>query len=1064
MKGRQQAASTAQSYQGNTVRAHGLVVDSQGEPVVGASVVQKGSKSNGTVTDVEGFYTLDVPRGSSLEISCIGMVTQQVKAGQQSVVTMSDDSNALNEEVVVGYGTQKKVNLTGAVTSINFDDKMNSRPLTNVSSALTGMSAGMAVAQSTGKPGSSATINIRGIGTLNDNQPLVLVDGVEWSMDNVNPADIESISVLKDASSTAIYGALGANGVILITTKKGSGKIKFNYLGSVTAQQAHNKLELVSDYPEHMRLANETAYQREMNPYYTQETIDMWEAAKKTPDAVNDYGTPYSKAYPNTDWFDAIFDTGVSTNHHISMTGSSDKSNFAVSLGYYNNPGVMNIADGVDSGVKKVSFQSRIEGKVGNWLTLGANIMGSRSHLGMADTGTLFQYLALTVPGIYPGGENHIYGAPGNPEESSNANNILKNSDVGGRNIRKDANLQGYFIAKIIEGLSVEGRYDYQEYNQEANSWGTPTQLYNFTNNSVSWASTLDDAKINFANYRSERKSVDLIVRYNKTFGTDHEFAAMAGYNGQWYDYRNNNSSKRGMSSWTLHEQSTASINENINSYYTNWRMSSWFGRLNYAYKSRYLAEVNLRYDGSSRFSPDSRWGLFPSFSAGWRISEEAFMAKTRSWLSNMKLRVSYGKVGNNRTSDYAWQSTYKVTPVVLADAMVSGLKIDRIGNNNLEWETTKSFDLGLDLGFLNNRLTAELDYYTKKTTGILYSPSLYLTMGVKGGTTQNFADVSNRGFEATVNWNDHIGEVTYNVGANIAFNRNRVTKYKGQLEQYWDENGNYVNNIGEVSEAGFGTQGRIIEGHKMGDTYLKRPYSGTGNYNGGELDVNAGPKDGIIRTEQDLQWVKAMIAAGYKFEGKTVVRRNNLWYGDLIYADTNGDGNYGDSNDYRFTGHSNTPKTNYSFHFSAAYKGFDLYALFTGAAGFYLYYQPNFTIQPGYGAYKYIADDHYYYDPENSSFPTNVSAKYPRLGGTNSSTSTFWEYKGDYLKLKNLQLGYTLPATLTQHLSIDKIRFYVSAENLCTWTSYPGMDPEMGNAVTYPIMKQYSFGMQLTF
>lgn len=440
-------------------------------------------------------------------------------------------------------------------------------------------------------------------------------------------------------------------------------------------------------------------------------------------------------------------------------------------------------------------------------------------------------------------------------------------------------------------------------------------------------------------------------------------------------------------------------------------------------------------------------------------------MSSLRSWLDNFKIRASYGVTGNNRTSNYAWQATYASSTIALEGGKTSAMFTSKIGNENLKWETTRTTDVGIDFAMFGNRLSGEVDWYNKNTSGILFVPSLSITMGQVTGATENIAEVDNKGLEFNLKWNDKVGDFRYAVGANISFNRNIVKKYKGALVKGWAEDGQYVNNLADVSESGFG--GRIAEGYKLGETYLRKIYRGTGDYDGsGNLDLNAGPKDGIIRTESDMEWVRMMVESGYKFCGVNMVSKNTLWYGDIIYEDSNGDGNYGDTNDQNFTGHTSTPKYTYGLNVSLGWKGIDLYMLFSGAGGHYLYWQTAPSLASGYNTYSFLVENRYFYDPENPGDPrTAVDSKYPRMGGRNTgAASDFWEYKGDYLKLKNIQLGYTLPSSLTRRFKVDRLRVYATADNLFTVTSYPGLDPEIGTSITYPLMRQYALGIQLTF
>ena len=1049
-----------------TVR--GTVKDTNGEALIGAGVLVKGS-SNGVAADANGSFTLEnVPSDAIIVVSDLGIVSQEIPVGGRSEinVVLEEDKRLLEEVVVVAYGTQKKVNLTGAVSAVNIDDQAISRPSVNMSGALAGLASGVSVQQSSGKPGTSATIRVRGIGTLNNNEPYVLVDGVEWSMDNLNPADIESISILKDAASTAIYGALGANGVILVTTKSGNGRIKFNYNGYVSVQNAVNKLKMISDYAEYMELVNEGYTNIDNSAHYSQSTIETWREAAKYPNAMNEFGMPNYMAYPNTEWFSVIFKPGVSQNHHITMAGSQKDLRYSVALGYTDNPGIMNVAEGVNSGQQKLTFQTKAEATAAKWLTIGTNIYGTRDDMGVASTSNVFSYLSKTVPGIYPG-EPYKYGYPSSTEESTTANNLLNWLDRCGNDTRLNVTASGHFSAKIYNGLSLDGKATYTIFRREVKNYGTDrNSTWDYVRNKRYANESMAGLSVTDTDYKSDRFDTELILRYEAPLPESHQLGAIAGYATQHYSWRELAAGKKGMTDPSLTDlDSVANINSIVGQS-TEWAMASFFGRINYAYKSRYLLEANLRRDASSRFSPEARWGLFPSFSGGWRISEEPFMASAKSWLDNLKLRASWGMVGNCRTSDYAWQAIYGSIPVVMGGAKMTGLAMTKLGNENLQWESTTSLDAGIDIAMFKNRLTAELDWYDKTTSGILFVPSIPLTMGSVTAATENIAQVNNQGVELSIRYRGNFAGIEYSVGVNGSYNTNIVRKYKGALDKRWNEgHTEYINNLADVSEAGFG--GRICEGHMLGETYALTLYRGTGAYDGsGLIDLKGGPKDGIIRTESDMAWVRMMVEAGYKFQGIDRVSKNTLWYGDVIYEDTNGDGNYGDTNDQNFTGHSRTPKTNFGLNLSLAWKGLDFYMLWAGSAGHWFIWSTSPALDPGYNTYQFVVDNRYFYDPDNPLDPrTNVDSKFPRMNSrTGGSSSELWEYRGDYIKLKNIQLGYTLPDKLSRLMAVERIRFYATADNILTFTAFPGLDPEIGTSVTYPLMKQYAFGVQLTF
>lgn len=1058
------------------IKISGKVTDEGNYPLPGAAVSVVGT-GGGTTTNLDGEYTIQVVPGSKLQFSYIGYESQTIVADKSKTrlnITLLPKSESLEEVVVVGYGVQKKANLTGSVSTVNFDQEMSSRPVANASSAMAGLSAGVQVQQSTGKPGSNgATIRVRGVGTLNSNNPLVLVDGVEWDMNNVNTEDIASITVLKDAASAAIYGSRAANGVILVTTKKGKGKTRVNYSFYGSVQEAQNKLSLVSDYARYMELVNEGTDNMDRAHVFGQSTIDTWREAQKDPNGLNEYGVPNYMAYPNTNWFDEIMGTGFSQKHNLSVSGSSDKVNYFVSLGYQDTDGVMN-RKGMDSGLEQFQFRTNLEVKVYDWLSVGTRLNGLKQSVGLTNISKGFEYLNVTTPGIYPG-ETNKWGLPAAAEENTNANNIFSQMARAGYDKMFRGNFTLFGSFRPFKGMSIEASYNYAPDWGDYATWGIQKGSWNYVENVRASESSLENSSIYNKSFKRRRQNSEILARYNTTIAKDHDINVLAGFTTSYYNESSFNVTRKGMADWSLTQLSTATELTSSGSSETDWSLVSYFGRLNYAFKGRYLFEANVRYDGSSRFAPESRWGVFPSFSAGWRVNEEKFMRFAQDYLSNLKIRASWGKLGNNASGNYDWQANYTTNKVVLDATPTTGLAISKLGNSLLEWETTTTTNVGLDFGFFGNRLTGEVEWYNKMTSGILFTPAIPLSMGRVSGSTENIAKVRNRGIELTLGWQDHIKDFTYKIGGNFSFNRNKVIKYKGKLEKHWeyDEAGNpvkFVSNYGDVAQSGFG--GVIVEGRMLGEMYLRQLYHGDGSYTEGKPDINAGPKDGMIRTESDMAWVKAMIADGYKFNGVSKVSKDQLWYGDLIYADSNGDGNYGDTHDLNFTGTSIQPKYNFGLNLSAAYKGFDFYMLWAGSAGFDLYWnhaQYNGTqTKYGYGISERVADNHYFYDPENpSDSRTNINAKFPRLTDQtqrdNATGSVFWKYKGDYVKLKNVQLGYTVPVKYTKKIMVEKLRFYLSGENLLTITDYPGLDPEMGTSITYPLTRQFAFGIQLS-
>lgn len=1063
--------TTPSQQRQNPIR--GVVYDALKEPLIGVSVLIKGT-TVGTVTDVDGTFSIEATPNTIIEFSYVGYETKTITIKNSDFIEVILEENAkiLDEVVVVGYGVQKKINLTGSVTTVNFSEQMEGRPIMNASTALSGMAAGLQVMQTSSKPGDDgATLRIRGTTTINNSNPLVLIDGFEADMNNVNTNDIESISILKDASATAIYGSRAANGVILVTTKKGSGKAKVSFNSFVSFQKPINKLSFVTDYADHMEYVNLAAKNIGASQPYSQTSIDKWREAKKNPNGLNEYGVLNSVAYPNTDWFDEVFDTGMAQEYNLSVQGGTGDVNYLISAGYLDNEGIMN-----NSGLKRFQFRTNLEAQVYKWWKLGTRIFGLKQEKGLSNISRGFEYLYLSVPGIYPGSANK-WGAPAlKSEESTTANNVFEKMSRNGQDKMFRLNASLYSLITLMKGLEFETSFNYAPDWGDYATWGIPNGMWNYVENIRQNESALENETINNSSFKRERYTTDVVLRYNTVIKEDREIGGLIGYNRSYYNENEFAASKKGMTDWDLHVLNSG-INLNaITGSETDWSLQSIFGRVNYAYKSKYLFEANLRYDESSRFGPSMRSGYFPSFSAGWRIMEEPFMQKYKNIFQNLKLRGSWGELGNNQLGNYDWQAGYTAVNTVINGETSKGLAMNKLSNNRLHWETVTTTDLGLDFTTFNNRLSGEIDFYWKYTSGMIFTPDNYLTGGTVVPATQNIAELTNKGIEISLNWSDKIGDFAYSVGGNFSYNTNKVNKYRGELVKGWFDDGSgnlvYQNNIGDVSRGGFG--GLIVEGHMLGESCLRSLYRGNGSYSGtGTPDINAGPKDGMIRTENDLKWVQAMQAAGYKFSPSNNVSPTGLWYGDLIYADKSGDGTYGDSNDMDFTGKSQLPKYNFGINFSATYKGFDMAMTWSGSFGFSRYWLQSGYNSPslglGTGVSKKYAESAYSWDPNDPNNERyNPNGTVPRLTfgtlGVNGVSSEFWEYDASFIKLRSIQLGYTIPQNISTKALISKARIFVSGENLLTITDYPGMDPEIGANVSYPLMKQVALGINLTF
>jgi TonB-linked SusC/RagA family outer membrane protein len=1072
----------------------GTVTDDNGESAIGANISVKDS-GLGTATDIDGKFSIEAPDGSTLLISYVGYTPQEVKLGENTSlqITMQEDQRFLDEVVVVGYGTQKKINLTGSVATVQAD-KIENRAASNLSTMLTGLASGVSVRQSSGNPGSDgANISIRGIGTFNSDyrSPLIVIDGAVADMNSINPEDVESVSVLKDAASASIYGARGANGVILVTTKKGIRNTapRVTYTGLFTQEKASGIFEFLTDYADYMELYNRAELSN--NPKalttYDWDEIAAWRTAKANPNGIytdpdNGNQVPNYLAYPNTDWSRILFAPNYSQKHNLSISGGSQNSNYLFSLGYYDNPGTLE-----NTGLDRFNIRVNAESKITGFLKVGTQTYAIRQR---KDPGNLesvntnrFQSVSGMVS-IYDG----KYGGPESPKEKSDVRNPLKDVNAtGGVNTTTRINTTWFADVTLLNGLAVRGSINYQNYFYDSKTYSRHLDDYSFRKGTIYRPGViLANATTTRSSIRDEQYTATATVNYNTRLFENHEIGALLGYEQFYYNTSGFSARKKGLLNFEITDITTGSEMDDIGgNVESDYALVSFFGRLNYAYKSRYLVEANFRRDGSSRFSPDNRWGTFPSFSMGWRVSEEPFFEPARNFMDNLKIRASWGQLGNTTSGYYDWQATYAKAHYAFNDGISDGMAINKIANALLQWESVTSKEVGFDASFLKSRLNVEFNLYDKLTKGILTSPSIYLTMGTASPPTKNTSDMRNRGLEITAGWRDKTGNVSYFVSGNFAYNQNKVVKYLGKLKQGWVEKDGvrvYESNIGQVAASGSGTGSLRVEDHLFDEYYLRTYYQGTGAYykGDGSVDPNGGPKDGMIRTEGDLKWVQDMIVAGYSFNGASVNQSGGLWYGEYLFADLNGDANYGNNYDRRFSGKSAAPKYNFGFSVTAEWKGLDFGMTWAGAAGFWYYLRErganknNLTTRTDIlpsdarNMFYYLAYDKdngmpLWNDPAN-----NLTAEYARLRTGSDAPYADNEqflYDASYLKLKMLQIGYTLPKVWTDKAFINRMRVFVSGENLLSFTGYPGVDPEQGSGLNiYPITRQLSLGVNIVF
>ena len=983
------ASSSVAVTQQSQKKISGLVLDATGAPIIGANVLEVGT-TNGTITDVDGKFTLNVAAGAELKISYIGYNDQVIKVGAQSDyrIKLKENSEALDEVVVVGYGTQKKVNLTGSVATIKSDKLMN-RTTSNVTNMLAGQMPGVTVIQNTGQPGADEGIlRVRGLGTMGNSSAMVIIDGVESTMSSVNPNDIENISILKDAAASAIYGVRAANGVILITTKKGQkGRAIVSYDGYVGWQSATRIPKFLDSY-NYAVLMNEAYENDGLQAPYSAEALQKFKDGSDP-----DY-------YPNSDWLGALLsENGLFHNHYLSVKGGNDRMNYAVSFGYHDKDGLI-----ANTGYNKFSVRANMEAKINKRLKFNTNIAVYRSNMTAPAAGisNLMHYAFRETP-VTP-----IQLTNGNYTLFKNEHNSVAYAREGGIYKEIGSNFQGStgMELDIVDGLKLKG-IAATTFNLTDN----PTHVNTMTFYQAGSDTPVKTTTNSITNY--DIKNIELNLQayldYGKTFGK-HTIGAMLGYSQIYTQYRYLQAYRKNLPTSNSLDQINAGEVTGQTTYGTEveYALRSGFGRINYSYDDRYLLEANLRYDGTSRFPKDSRFGAFPSFSLGWRVSEEGFF--NVSWVDNLKLRASWGLLGNQETvnsdgttNNYPYQNTYAFgNDYSFGNVLSSGISITTpMANNNITWEKTDQWNVGVDAGFFANKLTFTADWFLKETRDILLQLPVPYMLGVSA-PMQNAGVVRNTGLELQLGHNNKIGDFTYSIGANFSYVTTEILDLKG----------------GDVP------------GQSVGDPLWA--------YYGYVCE-------GIFQSEEEI--------ANHPTQtmGQPVP-------GDLKYADLNGD-NVVNSQDRQVLG-SYFPKINFGLNLSAQYKGFDISALLQGAAGVKGMANPEIT----YAFYNggKVTEKHL-----DRWTPENTDATYPRLSMSDSRnrlTSSFWVQDASYVKMRNLQVGYTLPVSFTNKYGISRMRFYCSIDNLFMITGFEGVDPESTSGNYYPLTRNYSFGLNLTF
>ena len=994
----------------------GTVTEQNNSSIPGVAVVVKG-QSIGTVTDIDGKFSLSVPSGSkSLVFSFVGLKTQEVLLGVNTTLSilMESESIDVEEVVVVGFGTQKKVNLTGAVAAVKIDEKLTTRALTNLSSGMSGLVPGLAVTQSSGMAGNdNATMIIRGLGTVNSSSPLVVVDGMpDVDINRINMNDVESISVLKDAASSAVYGSRAANGVILITTKsgKGSGKTSINFSSSYAATTPTKAYDFMADYPRALTLEQRASAVNTLrsNSIYKDGTIDQWLAL----------GMINPLQYPNTDWWKIIMRNGSVKNYNLSASGSNDKSNFFISIGIMDQKGLQ-----INNDNTRYNARFNYDYKVRNNVNVGVKFAGNWSKYtyffaqGFTDpssTNTAGYDMQYAISGMTPydpitGNYGGVMAYSEDPQAYNPYTNYINNLN---HQNRQEANTSIYGDWSPIKGLTARIDYSLNYYNQFLWSAATPNQAYNFQTNSFgSRVYVGANAGISNATNTGYKTQLNSSLNYHTTIAKHHDLNALFVYSEEYWFDRYESASRNDRLYPSLHEidaalttiQSTAG-NSNTEG------LRSYIGRVNYAAYDKYLFEANFRYDGSSKFLPGHQFGFFPSVALGWRFTQEDFLKQyTENWLSSGKMRISYGSLGNNSgVGRYEQQPTLGASAYMTGGTIVNGFVSQKMTNQALSWETTTVLNVGFDLGFFRNHMTTEIDYYDRLTSGMNQPSSMSnLLTGAYTAPRVNIGNLRNRGIEGNVTWKDQIGKFNYSVNLNASYNATQLESWSGFLDK--------------------------------GYVYLNMPYHFVYGYQ----------DKGIAKTWQDVYNATPQGASP----------------GDLLLKDVNGDGKI-DGNDQIATPsvQRDRPTTNFGLTTSCSWNGFDLSLLLQGSAGRKDYWLNSYNTT-NIPQTRYAASWTQWENPWSVSNPKGI---WPRLAGpgNNVGQTSFWLDDLSFLRVKNIQIGYNLPKKWLAKLTIDNLRIYASGENLATFTKFRGLDPErLGNASDmYPLNKSFSIGFNLGF
>lgn len=1030
----------------------GVVKDATGETVIGASVMVKGT-TNGTITGLDGDFSIpNVDNGAIIQISFVGYITQEVKwNGAPLNVVLKDDTKTLDEVVVVGYGTQKKVNLTGSVAMAD-GDVLQDRPISNIAQGLQGAIPNLNITFDSGNPNATTKFNIRGTTSLNGGSALVLVDGVETSdLSLLNPQDIENVSVLKDASSAAVYGARAAFGVILITTKKGQAnqKLRVNYNNNFSWSSPSRLPDGISA-DKWINAQNQANINNGGGAYWKPAHVAAVEAYCKDPinnpsaflDTTGDFTSKGQWAYAgNTDWFDELYSNAAfMQQHNASISGGTDKNSYYGSVGYKGQDGLL--AYGTDK-YKRINMTFNFTSQLTKWLEISFRTKYNRnetdepnSHYYMGSSPYYEVYRAMPfIPVRLPDG--NFAGVEG-ANFNYNIAGIL--AEAG----RKTTNSDDFwytasFNLTPLKGLSIKGDYTGNKFYKDERAH--EKTLYQIQPDG-SYLSKQPVSGVNNNKYNDTYQALNVWAEYKTNFNK-HSVGAMVGYNQEEKKITELKTSVKNLYDNNTPVSDLAATLSSIGEGATLWAVQGAFFRLNYDYAGKYLLEVNGRYDGSSKYGSGNRWGFFPSVSAGWRLSEEKWFEPARELFDNVKLRASFGQLGNQVTNgnfDYLSSLSGETLSYLMNGTVINGLKPATLASANISWEKVTTANFGLDLNLLQNRLSASFDYYLRNTSDMVISKAYPAVLGTTGGK-ENLASMRTNGWELSLTWNDKIEDVagsplSYSIGAGLADSYSTITKYDNPTRSLAD----------------------YYKGQRIGEIW-------------GYVT------DGFIKDEAEAK----EMATKQSFI-------STVWIpGDIRYKDLDGkEGiNQGENTvdnpgDRKVIGNT-TPRYSYNINLGASWKGFDLRVFFEGIAKRDIWMDSEVFWGFKTGIWHAAITD---YHVDNSWSPTNPNAYYPVPTWSNRSKQTQTKYlqNAAYIRLKDLTLSYTLPKSWLSNIGVEQLRIFASGQNLFVGTKlFKYLDPDIvsnrrtdskdgqvgalnADGKVYPFSRTYSFGINLTF